>query len=131
MSQEVASTESNVLVKHLQQELRNYKEGEITTHLKQMEVALDAAEIGKQNAEAEAELAKDKAEVLKSEIKGIELMGHSNNDGQTKDPSLNDDIANNDGHQTTDVDWSNSTMFIPSPTWTSSKSTMVDRIACR
>jgi len=50
------------------------KEGEITTHLKQMEVALDAAEIGKQNAEAEAELAKDKAEVLKSEIKGIELM---------------------------------------------------------
>ena len=32
------------------------------------------AEIGKQNAEAEAELAKDKAEVLKSEIKGIELM---------------------------------------------------------
>ncbi|RZB75741.1 hypothetical protein D0Y65_034295 [Glycine soja] len=131
MSQEVASTESNVLVKHLQQELRNYKEGEITTHLKQMEVALDAAEIGKQNAEAEAELAKDKAEVLKSEIKGIELMGHSNNDGQTKDPSLTDDVANNDGHQTTDVDWSNSTTFIPSPTWTSSKSTMVDRIACR
>ncbi|KAH1200521.1 Mitotic spindle checkpoint protein MAD1 [Glycine max] len=164
MSQEVASTESNVLVKHLQQELRNYesevrearklsssheniellkekileekshreraeselsklqdiqlnmkkledqisswrvmitdipgvscfedlpvkfaalqkeviygtqKEGEITARLKQMEVALDAAEIGKQNAEAEAELAKDKAEVLKSEIKGIELM---------------------------------------------------------
>ncbi|KAH1221394.1 Mitotic spindle checkpoint protein MAD1 [Glycine max] len=178
MSQEVASTESNVLVKHLQQELRNYpfsmqmthsvldvkkrycfsalhlsrhllsfdldifyqcreviygtqKEGEITTRLKQMEVALDAAEIGKQNAEAEAELAKDKAEVLKSEIKGIELMGHSNNDGQTKDPSLIDDVANNDGHQTTDVDWSNSTTFIPSPTWTSSKSTMVDRIACR
>lgn len=50
------------------------KEGEITARLKQMEVALDAAEIGKQNAEAEAELAKDKAEVLKSEIKGIELM---------------------------------------------------------
>ncbi|KAL2628485.1 hypothetical protein GLYMA_07G272700v4 [Glycine max] len=164
MFQEVASTESNVLVKHLQQELRNYesvvrearklrsshenvellkeklleekshreraeselsklhdiqlnmkkledqisswrvmitdipgvscfedlpvkfaalqkeviystqKEGEITARLKQMEVALDAAEIGKQNAEAEAALAKDKAEVLKSEIKRIELM---------------------------------------------------------
>ena len=50
------------------------KEGEITARLKQMEVALDAAEIGKQNAEAEAALAKDKAEVLKSEIKRIELM---------------------------------------------------------
>ncbi|KAG5039189.1 hypothetical protein GYH30_019751 [Glycine max] len=164
MFQEVASTESNVLVKHLQQELRNYesvvrearklrsshenvellkeklleekshreraeselsklhdiqlnmkkledqisswrvmitdipgvscfedlpvkfaalqkeviystqKEGEITARLKQMEVALDAAEIGKQNVEAEAALAKDKAEVLKSEIKRIELM---------------------------------------------------------
>ena len=50
------------------------KEGEITARLKQMEVALDAAEIGKQNVEAEAALAKDKAEVLKSEIKRIELM---------------------------------------------------------
>ncbi|RDY07536.1 Mitotic spindle checkpoint protein MAD1, partial [Mucuna pruriens] len=164
MFQEVASTESNVLVKHLQQELRNYetevrearklrssheniellkeklleekchreraeselsklqdiqlnmkqledqisswrmmitdipgvscfedmpvkfaalqkeviystqKEGEITARLKQLEVALDAAEIGKQNAEAEARLAKEKEEVLKSEIKQIELM---------------------------------------------------------
>jgi mitotic spindle assembly checkpoint protein MAD1 len=42
--------------------------------LKQLEVALDAAEIGKQNAETEAVLAKEKAEVLKSEIKRIELM---------------------------------------------------------
>ncbi|XP_027915682.1 mitotic spindle checkpoint protein MAD1 isoform X6 [Vigna unguiculata] len=164
MFQEVASTESNVLVKHLQQELRNYesevrearklrsshenidllkeklieekshreraeselsklqdiqlnmkkledqisswrmmitdipgvtcfedlpvkfaalqkeviystqKEGEITARLKQMEVALDAIEIGKKNAEAEAALAKEKAEVLISEIKRIELM---------------------------------------------------------
>ncbi|CAJ1940453.1 unnamed protein product [Sphenostylis stenocarpa] len=163
MFQEVASTESNVLVKHLQQELRNYesevrearklrsshenvdllkeklleekrhreraeselsklqdiqlnmkkledqisswrmmitdlpgvscfedlpvkfaalqkeviystqKEGEITARLKQMEVALDAAEIGKQNAETEAALAKEKADVLISEIKRIEL----------------------------------------------------------
>ncbi|KAK7363925.1 hypothetical protein VNO77_06088 [Canavalia gladiata] len=164
MSQEVASTENNVLVKHLQEELRNYesevrearklrssheniellkeklleekshrekaeselsklqdvqlnmkkledqisswrkmikdipgvscfedmpvkfaalqkevicstqKEGEIAAHLKELEVALDAAKIGKQNAEAEAILAKEKAEVLKSEIKQIELM---------------------------------------------------------
>lgn len=50
------------------------KEGEITARLKQLEVALDATEIGKQNAEAEAALAVEKAEVLKSEIKQIELM---------------------------------------------------------
>jgi len=50
------------------------KEGEITARLKQMEVALDAIEIGKKNAEAEAALAKEKAEVLISEIKRIELM---------------------------------------------------------
>ncbi|KAK2359202.1 coiled-coil domain-containing protein mad1 [Trifolium repens] len=50
------------------------KEGEGTARLKQLEVALDAAEIGKQNAETEAVLAKEKAEVLKSEIKRIELM---------------------------------------------------------
>ncbi|XP_027331999.1 mitotic spindle checkpoint protein MAD1 isoform X3 [Abrus precatorius] len=50
------------------------KEGEISARLKQLEVALDAAEIGKQNAEAEAVLAKEKAELLKSEIKQIELM---------------------------------------------------------
>ncbi|TKY53850.1 Mitotic spindle checkpoint protein MAD1 [Spatholobus suberectus] len=50
------------------------REGEITARLKQLEVALDAAEIGKQNAEAEVALAKEKAEVLKSEIKRIELM---------------------------------------------------------
>lgn len=49
------------------------KEGEGTARLKQLEVALDAAEIGKQNAETEAVLAKEKAEVLKSEIKRIEL----------------------------------------------------------
>jgi len=49
------------------------KEGEGTARLKQLEVALDAAEIDKQNAETEAVLAKEKAEVLKSEIKRIEL----------------------------------------------------------
>ena len=50
------------------------KEGEQTACLKQLQVALDAAQIGKQNAESEAVLAKEKAEVLKSEIKQIELM---------------------------------------------------------
>jgi hypothetical protein len=50
------------------------KEGEGTARLKQLEVALDAAEIGKQNAETETVLAKEKAEVLKSEIKRIESM---------------------------------------------------------
>lgn len=50
------------------------KEGEITARLKQMEVALDATEIGKQNAEAESALAKEKAEVLISEVKRLELM---------------------------------------------------------
>lgn len=42
--------------------------------MKQLEVALDAAEIGRQNAETEAVLAKEKEEVLKSEIKRVELM---------------------------------------------------------
>lgn len=50
------------------------KEGEGAARLKQLEVALDAAEIGKQNAETEAALAKEKVEVLKSEIKRVELM---------------------------------------------------------
>ncbi|KAK4270927.1 hypothetical protein QN277_019691 [Acacia crassicarpa] len=50
------------------------KEGEGSARLKQLEVALDAAEIGKQNAETEAALAKEKAELLKSEVKQIELM---------------------------------------------------------
>lgn len=50
------------------------KEGDGTAHLKQLEVALDAAEFKKQNAETEAALSKEKAEVLKSEIKQIELM---------------------------------------------------------
>ncbi|KAL2339328.1 hypothetical protein Fmac_013774 [Flemingia macrophylla] len=61
---------------NLQKEIiyNTQKEGEITARLKQLEVALDAAEIGKQNAEAEVALAKEKAGVLKSEIKQIELM---------------------------------------------------------
>ncbi|KAF1867649.1 hypothetical protein Lal_00050081 [Lupinus albus] len=50
------------------------KEGEGTARLKQLEVALDAAEIRKKNAETEAVLAKDRLEVLKSDITQIELM---------------------------------------------------------
>lgn len=42
--------------------------------MKQLEVALDAALIGKQNAETEAELMRERLEVTKSEVKRIELM---------------------------------------------------------
>uniref|UniRef100_A0A5B7BXX2 Putative mitotic spindle checkpoint protein MAD1 n=1 Tax=Davidia involucrata TaxID=16924 RepID=A0A5B7BXX2_DAVIN len=50
------------------------KAGEANARLKQMEVALDDAELGKQNAENEAVLAKENAEVSKSEAKRIGLM---------------------------------------------------------
>ncbi|XP_062030335.1 mitotic spindle checkpoint protein MAD1 [Rosa rugosa] len=50
------------------------REGEATARLKQLEVALDAALIGKQNAETEAELMREKLEVTKSEVNRIELM---------------------------------------------------------
>jgi mitotic spindle assembly checkpoint protein MAD1 len=50
------------------------KAGEANAHFKQMEVALETAQLGKQNAEAEAALAKEKAEALKLEVKQIELM---------------------------------------------------------
>ncbi|XP_021888214.1 mitotic spindle checkpoint protein MAD1 [Carica papaya] len=50
------------------------KTGETNARLKQMEVALDAAELAKQSAETEALLAKVKAEALKSEVKRIEKM---------------------------------------------------------
>ncbi|XWS16638.1 hypothetical protein CRYUN_Cryun34aG0108000 [Craigia yunnanensis] len=50
------------------------KIGEANARLKQIEVGLDAAQLAKQNAEADAVLAKEKAEVLKSEVKRIELM---------------------------------------------------------
>ncbi|XP_004230415.1 mitotic spindle checkpoint protein MAD1 [Solanum lycopersicum] len=49
------------------------KVGEIQARLKQMEVALDAADLEKKEAENEAVLAKEKAESSKSEIKRIEL----------------------------------------------------------
>ncbi|XP_034891283.1 mitotic spindle checkpoint protein MAD1 isoform X3 [Populus alba] len=50
------------------------KVGEANALLKQMEVALDTAQLGKQNAETEAALAKEMAEALKLEVKEIELM---------------------------------------------------------
>jgi mitotic spindle assembly checkpoint protein MAD1 len=50
------------------------KVGDANARLKQLEVALDAALSEKQNAEIEAALAKEKAEVSKSEVKRIELM---------------------------------------------------------
>lgn len=54
------------------------KVGETTARLKQLEVALDAAELGKQKAEAETILAKEKAELSKAEVKQIEMMVCSN-----------------------------------------------------
>ena len=49
------------------------KVGEVNARLKQLEVALDYAQINKRNAEAEAALAKEKAEALKSEVKQIQM----------------------------------------------------------
>lgn len=49
------------------------KMGEVNARLKQMEVALDNAELAKQSAETEAALAKDKAVLSNMEIKRIEL----------------------------------------------------------
>ncbi|XAR56252.1 hypothetical protein NMG60_11036658 [Bertholletia excelsa] len=50
------------------------KVGEVNARLKQMEVALDAAELGKQSAEAEAALARENIALSKSEAKRIELL---------------------------------------------------------
>ncbi|KAI8532019.1 hypothetical protein RHMOL_Rhmol11G0180400 [Rhododendron molle] len=50
------------------------KVGEANARLKQIEVSLDAAELGKQNADAVAALATENAGGLKSEVKRIELM---------------------------------------------------------
>ncbi|XP_059648311.1 mitotic spindle checkpoint protein MAD1-like [Cornus florida] len=50
------------------------KMGEANARAKQLEVALDAAELCKQNAETEAALAKENAELSKSEVKRIGLM---------------------------------------------------------
>lgn len=50
------------------------KMGEAQASLKQMEVTLDTAKLDKINAEAEVNLAMEKAESLKSELKRTELM---------------------------------------------------------
>ncbi|KAJ0236930.1 Mitotic spindle checkpoint protein MAD1 [Hirschfeldia incana] len=50
------------------------KIGEASTRFNQLEAALDATQLGKQNAETEAALAKEKLEALKSDVKRIEVM---------------------------------------------------------
>lgn len=50
------------------------KAGEISARLKQTEMALVSAEQGKQEAETEAALARERAELSKLEVKRIELM---------------------------------------------------------
>lgn len=50
------------------------KIGEASTRCKQLEVALDATQLDKQNAETEAALAKEKSEALKTDVKRIEVM---------------------------------------------------------
>lgn len=79
---EIKSWQVLVLVKFLvgcREVLDNMmKLGEANAQLKQMEVALDAAQLGKQNAETEAALAKEKAEVSESEVKRIESMVNVN-----------------------------------------------------
>lgn len=50
------------------------KIGEASTRLKQLEVALEATQLGRQNAEIEAALAKEKSDALKTDVKRIEVM---------------------------------------------------------
>ncbi|KFK26618.1 hypothetical protein AALP_AA8G272100 [Arabis alpina] len=50
------------------------KIGEVSTRCKQLEVALDATQRGRQNAETEAALAKEKSEAIKSDVRRIEVM---------------------------------------------------------
>ncbi|XP_058111679.1 putative pentatricopeptide repeat-containing protein At3g13770, mitochondrial [Magnolia sinica] len=50
------------------------KLGEISAHLKQLEVALESADLAKQHAETEAALAKEKAEESLLVVKRLELM---------------------------------------------------------
>ncbi|XP_010442462.1 PREDICTED: mitotic spindle checkpoint protein MAD1-like isoform X1 [Camelina sativa] len=50
------------------------KIGEASTRFKQLEVALEATQLGRQNAETEAALAKEKSEALKTDVKRIEVM---------------------------------------------------------
>ncbi|PIA47060.1 hypothetical protein AQUCO_01400040v1 [Aquilegia coerulea] len=54
------------------------KIGEVTAQLKEIEVVLEATERGKQHAESEAKLAKEKAEQSMSEVKRLELLDLEN-----------------------------------------------------
>ncbi|GLT90697.1 hypothetical protein SLE2022_086180 [Rubroshorea leprosula] len=78
------------------------KMGEANARLKQMEVSLDLAQLGKQNAEAEAALAKEKAEVLKSEIKRIELMLSMVTDERDKFRSIINELKKPKNEEMTD-----------------------------
>lgn len=50
------------------------KLGETTERLKKLEVELEGAEVGKQNAEADTILAKEMLEASKAEVKHIKMM---------------------------------------------------------
>lgn len=50
------------------------KVGEISAHLKELEVSLELAELSKEQAEKESALAKEKAENSALEVKQLELM---------------------------------------------------------
>lgn len=50
------------------------KVGEVTSRLKELEVALEFADLSKQRAEGEAALAKERAESATREVKRLELM---------------------------------------------------------
>ncbi|XP_026389584.1 mitotic spindle checkpoint protein MAD1-like [Papaver somniferum] len=67
------------------------KVGEVSASLKQMEVALEVAELGKQQTESEAALAKEKAGQAISEVKRLESMLHSV--GEERDRLRSDALA--------------------------------------
>lgn len=50
------------------------KVGEVTSRLKELEVALEFANLSKQHAEGEATLAKERVESATREVKRLELM---------------------------------------------------------
>lgn len=50
------------------------KLGELNARLKQMEVALDAAQLSKQSAEADAALVREKSEEMEGDVKQLQLM---------------------------------------------------------
>ncbi|PIA47058.1 hypothetical protein AQUCO_01400040v1 [Aquilegia coerulea] len=60
------------------------KIGEVTAQLKEIEVVLEATERGKQHAESEAKLAKEKAEQSMSEVKRLELLLSSVNEERNR-----------------------------------------------